>query len=154
MNDTLTSQFDMHTRLYNNVLKNIEEEESYTSFNNSNNVKWLAGHLVSTRLLFANISGISEDSNFIIFGKGFDSSLNYPTLDIIKSKWNEIAEPVSNGLKNLSPEELKGKGLFQTPIGEDNLKNFIEFVLHHEAYHIGQIGILRKQLGKESMKYD
>ena len=54
----------------------------------------------------------------------------------------------------LSPDELKGKGIFQTPIGDDNMKNFIDFVLHHEAYHIGQIGFIRKQLGKESMKYD
>jgi uncharacterized damage-inducible protein DinB len=153
MNDKITLQFDMHTRLFNNVLQDIEEEESYSRFNNSNNVKWLAGHLVSTRLLFANFSGISDDGNFKMFGKGFDSSLNYPTLENIKSKWNEIAEPISKGLKNLSQDELKGKGLFPTPIGDDNMKNFIEFVLHHEAYHLGQIGILRKQLGKESMKY-
>jgi len=153
MNDTITLQFDLHTRLFNNVLQNIEEEESYKSFNNSNNVKWLAGHLVASRFMFSNFSGLTDDGNFKMFGKGFDSSLNYPTLENIKSKWNEIAEPISKGLKNLSPEELKSKGLFQTPIGDDNLKNFIDFVLHHEAYHIGQIGFLRKQLGKESMKH-
>ncbi len=153
MNENITLQFDLHTRLFNNVLQGIEEEESYKRFNNSNNVKWLAGHLVSTRLLFANFSGLSDDDSFKMFGKGFDSSLNYPSLEQIKSKWNEIAPPISKRFKNLSPDDLKGKGIFQTPIGDDNMKNFIEFVLHHEAYHIGQIGFLRKQLGKESMKY-
>jgi uncharacterized damage-inducible protein DinB len=104
--------------------------------------------------LFANLSGLSDDDRFKIFVKGFDSSLNYPSLEQVKSKWNEIAPAISKGLKNLSPDELKGKGIFQTPIGDDNMKNFIDFVLHHEAYHIGQIGFIRKQLGKESMKYD
>ena len=154
MNDNITSQFDLHTRLFNNVLQGIGEEESYNRFNNSNNIKWLAGHLVSTRLLFANLSGLSDDDRFKMFGKGFDRSLDYPSLEQIKSKWNEIAPSISNGLKNLSPDDLKGKGLFETPIGDDNMKNFIDFVLHHEAYHIGQIGFIRKQLGKESMKYD
>ena len=153
MSDSITLQFDLHTRLFNNVLQGIEENESYNRFNNSNNIKWLAGHLVSTRLLFANFSRLSDDGRFKMFGKGFDSSLDYPTLEIIKSKWNEIAPTISKGLKNLSPDELKEKGVFQTPIGDDNMKNFIEFVIHHEAYHIGQLGILRKQLGKESMKY-
>jgi uncharacterized damage-inducible protein DinB len=154
MNDNIALQFDMHTRLFNNVLQDIGEEESYNRFNNSNNVKWLAGHLVSARYMFAGFSGLSDDDGFKMFGKGFDSSLDYPSLEQIKSKWNEIAPSISNGLKNLSPDDLKGKGLFQTPIGDDNLKNFIEFVLHHEAYHIGQIGFIRKQLGKEPMKYD
>jgi len=35
-----------------------------------------------------------------------------------------------------------------------NMNGFLAFLMHHEAYHIGQPGILRKYLGKEAMKYN
>jgi uncharacterized damage-inducible protein DinB len=29
----------------------------------------------------------------------------------------------------------------------------VAFLMHHEAYHIGQMAMLRKQLGRGAMKY-
>ena len=40
------------------------------------------------------------------------------------------------------------------PFGDKTMKGFLAFLMHHEAYHIGQMGILRKYLGNEAMKYD
>ena len=35
----------------------------------------------------------------------------------------------------------------------DTFGGFPAFLLHHEAYHLGRMGILRKYLGKDAMRY-
>ena len=47
---TLAAQFDLHTRLFNNVLDGITDAETQERARDTvNHVKWLAGHLTSTR---------------------------------------------------------------------------------------------------------
>jgi hypothetical protein len=147
-------QFDFHTRLFNNALKDISENEANEKMEHKvNNIKWLAGHLVGTRLLLKDYAGIKEDERFSVFGKGFDPAVEYPTLGDIKSKWNEIAMPLSIALNNMTENHLDADGPSWLPVDERSIRGFLAFVMHHEAYHLGQIGILRRQIGKEPMGY-
>ncbi len=54
MNDQIKSikvQFDLHTRLYNNVLRDISDQDADSRLSETvNHIKWLAGHLMSTRM--------------------------------------------------------------------------------------------------------
>jgi uncharacterized damage-inducible protein DinB len=155
MSNTIASQFDLHTRLFNNVLDDITDSESDKRANeNVNHIKWLAGHLVNTRLMMKDMAGLEADPKFAVFEGKLDSSIKYPTLDVIKTKWNEIAGKLSTGLKNLPEQVLNGPAPTKTPIGGDTMHDFLGFLMHHEAYHIGQLGIMRKTVGKEAMKYN
>jgi uncharacterized damage-inducible protein DinB len=154
MSTTFTIQFDFHTRLFNNALKDISENEAnHEMYLKVNNIKWLAGHLVGIRLLLREYAGIKDDERFSVFGRRYDPGTEYPSLDEIRSKWNDIAFPLSIALKNLSESDLDSKGPSWLPVDERSVRGFIAYLMHHEAYHLGQIGILRRQIGKEPVSY-
>jgi uncharacterized damage-inducible protein DinB len=60
------------------------------------------------------------------------------------------------GLSNLSEEILNKEvpsPIAQSGIFDSTIRDLWTFFNYHQAYHIGQIGLLRKGLGKETMKY-
>lgn len=150
-------QFDLQTRLFNNVLEEVTDLESDNQLNDKvNHLKWLAGHLTNTRLSMYQIGGFEEDKSFDEFfahGKAIDKNLNYPTIASIIEKWNEISPKLSNGFKNLPEEMLDSEAPVNVPIADNSMRSFLGFLMHHEAYHLGQMGILRKYIGKEAMSY-
>jgi uncharacterized damage-inducible protein DinB len=53
----------------------------------------------------------------------------------------------------MNESKLQEKVRFKFPI-EDNTKfGALTFMVQHETYHIGQLGILRRALGLPAMKY-
>ncbi|MDX1429486.1 MAG: DinB family protein [Rhodothermales bacterium] len=153
----IIAQFDLHTRLFNNVLDGISESEANTVLHpGTNNIKWLAGHLTSSRFGLKNLAGLDlKDPHAELFGHGhgFRPDREYPTIDEIRSLWESISDPISAGLSRLPEETLNGPAPTRVPIGDDTFEGMLAFLLHHEAYHIGQIGLLRRQLGKKPMAY-
>lgn len=156
---SLKAQFDLHTRLYSNALSGISETESTQRENDYvNNIKFIAGHLLNTRVGFlTQLTGGQPDGSYADqFGRGvkLDPSANYPSLDQITSRWRETADGISQGLANLPAEALAAPAPVQTPIGDETMRGLFSFLLSHEAYHIGQLGLLRKMIGKEPMSYN
>jgi uncharacterized damage-inducible protein DinB len=151
---TITAQFDLHTRLYRNVITGIADQAAATPAGpNSNHLKFLAGHLVYTRLMMKDFAGLPGDDRFAQFDKNMDPKADYLPMRDILAKWDEIADPISKAVAALPAQALAGNGPFPTPCGP-SMEDFLSFLMHHEAYHIGQMGILRKIAGAEAMKYD
>ena len=48
---------------------------------------------------------------------------------------------------------LNEKSKDKFPIDDESVLGGISFLVGHEAYHIGQLSILRKFFGLEAMKY-
>jgi hypothetical protein len=161
----LLAQYDLHNLLFNNVIAGISDDEAGKCIADPmNSVKWLAGHLVWAQLNLANISGVQ-----VIVPWGYQfmskegateadynaSKTEVPTLETIKTKWNEISSAIRTGLENLPEEALSSTIQVPHPIlpFDNTLSGLWAFINHHQAYTIGQIGILRRGLGKEAMKY-
>lgn len=150
---TITAQFDLHNRLFNNVLAGISDSDAGTQAHSSaNHIQFLAGHLVYTRLMMKDLAGIAADDRFAQFDKNMDPALAYLPLSEIVAKWNEMAPKLSEALKHLPAEALSGPGPFPSPMGA-SLEDCLGFLMHHEAYHLGQLGILRKMAGQDAMGY-
>ncbi len=154
---TVKTQFDLHTKLFNNVLSEISDEQADIRADEKiNHIKWLAGHITAARMGLGKFGGLDEDKSFDEFfghGKSIDTTLNYPSLKEIQNKWNAISERISEGLANLPSDILRSKAPIQVPVSDPSMEGFLGFMMHHEAYHIGQMGILRKFTGKEAMSY-
>ncbi len=154
---TVKTQFDLHTRLFNNVLSEITDDQADSRANDKiNHLKWLAGHVTSARMGLGKFGGLDEDKSmeeFFGHGKGIDPSKNYPSLKEIQEKWNFISDKISTGLENIPTEVLSSDAPVQVPVSDPSMEGFLGFMMHHEAYHIGQMGILRKFMGKEAMSY-
>ena len=154
---TIKDQFDLHTKLFINVLENITNNHTDTQLNEHvNHLKWLAGHVTNVRLSFLKLTGLPEDNSldeYFAHGAKIDSNLKYPTIETIVSKWKDVSEKVSGGLMHIPAEVLASPSPINVPFGDKTMKGFLGFLMHHEAYHIGQMGILRKYLGNEAMSY-
>jgi uncharacterized damage-inducible protein DinB len=94
------------------------------------------------------------DELFAVMGQSeAKGDITYPRIEEIIREWNNLYLPVREGLKTLTAEQLCSKP--PTPFDEvsDSLGELWAFVSHHKAYHIGQIGILRRAMGKAAMNY-
>ncbi len=64
MNNVLLTQFDLHQRLYNNVLDGFTDEETNQRLHDDqkiNQVKYLAGHLLNSQYGLAMIAGLNPE---------------------------------------------------------------------------------------------
>ena len=149
--------FELQTRLFKNVLSDINEKNSQERLRgNTNHIAWLTGHIVSSRHAVVNLLGGKLDYKFddlFAQGKGIDDT-KYPNLNDLKSAWESCSTDLLNKLDKLKEEALKEEAPFKVPIGNGSMRSLITFFAHHEAYHIGQLGILRKYFGSDAMKYN
>lgn len=152
----LVSQFNLQTRLFNNVTVGVNDDHSHVQMNNNtNHIAWLTGHTVSTRYMLANVLGLRVQEPFPTYfenGRGIDKNVKYPSMGELTKDWTTISEKIEPVLKNLSEEALDNTAPFSVPTG-NTLGDFISFLMHHEAYTIGQLGISRRYVGLDAMKY-
>lgn len=154
----LLAQYDLHNTLFNNVLVDISEEEADTRLAPGiNNVKWLAGHLVWAQRGLAGMIGVPFDIEWLgHFDRQADKKpgdeIKVPSMGEIKQAWEKYAPLIRECLEKLSDGALAAPMEFPLPAFRTQ-EGFWTFINHHQAYTIGQIGILRRALGKEAMKY-
>jgi hypothetical protein len=153
----LAGQFDLQTRLFQNVVDQVTDGISTTRLNgNTNHLAWLVGHTVSTRFMLAKVLRMELQEPFpALFenGKGLDASAQYPSMAELTKDWASVSEAVSAAIKAL-PAEALGMVMPQPVPNGNTLGDFLAFIIHHEAYTIGQMGISRRFHGLEAMKYN
>jgi uncharacterized damage-inducible protein DinB len=154
----LKAQFDLHTRLFNNALEGINDADANTRKSEQvNHMKWVAGHLLNTRVdSMTRMTGGEPDLSYgPQFGRGnsLDPNATYPAIEELTAKWNAVSGAVSEGFNGIPEEVLSSMAPAGAPIADPTMRGLLAFLVSHEAYHIGQLSILRKMLGKEAMSY-
>lgn len=118
MEKLLLAQFDLHHRLYNNVLDGFTDEKTNQRLHgdtNMNHVKYLAGHILNSQYgiaLLANASSIEPKWNDLFAGAGRSEpkdNFDYPSIDTIKAKWNAIFRPIRSAIDDIASELLDQK---------------------------------------------
>lgn len=144
--------FQMQTVFFQRALEDIQEEDAALRLTEETNpINWLTGHIVSCRYMLANMIGLQVAEPFPdLFGKlkGFDPDAEYPSLVNLQRHWPEISSQLLEQLKALSPEALQKEAF------GGKLLDIILFFAYHEAYHIGQLGLLRKGLGYPALQHN
>lgn len=162
MKKQLLTQFKMHHRLYNNVLDGFSDEETNRRLHddkNINHVKYLAGHLLNSQYGLAQIAGLNPEVKwnhlFAVMGQSkAKDDYPYPDIEEIKAEWNTMHEQIREGLSRLTAEDLNETPPAPFDRVAESTGELWAFLNHHIAYHIGQIGILRRGFGKPPMSYD
>ncbi|MTI87679.1 MAG: DinB family protein [Balneolaceae bacterium] len=159
MKKPLLYQFDLHQQLYNNVLDGFTDVESNRRLHkNMNHVKYLAGHILNSQYGLGILAGADLDIKwhdmFAVMGQSkAKDDFPYPTIEEIRAEWNTIYPPLRKQLDDLSPKNLNSKPPEPFDQIGDSVAEVWTFINHHTAYHLGQIGILRRGFDKEPMKY-
>jgi uncharacterized damage-inducible protein DinB len=153
----LILQYDLHSRLYNNVFEGISDEESEIRPNEHvNHMKYLGGHLASLRYNLLKFGGEQVENPFgrmFTHNTPLDPDMDYPVLKDILELWNEASPKLRLILTNMGEDILNSPAYFKPPIADQSTEGLMAFLMHHEAYHIGQLSILRKYIGKEALRF-
>lgn len=151
--------YKIHTQLFNNVLEGINEIDAKHRVNGkTNHIVWMAGNMVNARYWLAKVLGLAEeDPHESLFkdAKALDENYPYPTLELLLQHWHKISSPLFVKLCQMNDEELLQPCVLgmETSFIEENNLNAIGMCIDREEYLMGQLGLMRRILGYDSMKY-
>jgi hypothetical protein len=156
--ETFIEIFDYHTKMFQNALDGISDKDAQNRLGTkANHIAWIAGSLVYQRQYIANAAGIDvkqTSENLFENNKGIQDNVTYPSLEEFKDDWNKISPLLKNVLTNMSEEELNGPDPYKMPGANYTFfDTAVVFSINRESYCIGQIGLYRRLLGYEAMKY-
>jgi uncharacterized damage-inducible protein DinB len=77
----------------------------------------------------------------------------WPTLDEIRTAWLAVSAHLQRLLGRLTEADLSEPNVHRFPLGDSTRLGLIAFLAQHDSYHLGQVGFLRRQLGKGAMSY-
>ena len=157
--DGLIQLYDLHSGFFRNVLAGVSDEDAHNRLGTgANHFAWIAGSLVAMRFDLAKVMGKEPVQTagelFRDMQGGIKDGATYPQLTEYLNDWETVTPILKELLQNLSPADLDGPEPFGMPGKDLKLSDAILFCIHREAYMIGQLGLLRRQLGYDTMKYE
>jgi len=147
--DTYAMLFQYNSYSINANTENITHEESLRDPGPGGNcINWVLGHIVSYRndileLLGAEPAIDKEKSEPYLRGTGPLEGAAAVDSDELLSLLKKSQEVLDGRLK-----EMKGDDL-DKPAGDKTVGARLAFLQFHETYHAGQLGVLRRILGKK-----
>ncbi|MCU7616937.1 DinB family protein [Chryseobacterium sp. PBS4-4] len=158
--DIIIPAFRGHSQNFVMVLDGISEEDALKRIEGrTNHIIWMVGNFLDMRDAMGNVLGIEDEFEFKEYfsqGKALDESFKYPTLQQLKDSFHKISPLVYQKLLEVSDEDLEKAfpmGMNIDFFPEDVL-NFVGMCIGREDYLSGQVGLMRRILGYEGMKYD
>jgi uncharacterized damage-inducible protein DinB len=153
MNAHLRSIAEMNTFWFLNSLDGVSEEQAWRrTADNANSLGFVALHVADARYFFAKTAGLELPNPLQQYTKGIhtiDEMKEHPTLDQIRDAWNTLAAELHDYIAMVDVErELAHR----FPSEDKTVGGFLLFAIHHDAYHIGQLSMLRKTLGLSATK--
>jgi hypothetical protein len=144
---------DIVDNLYAKALHGLDATElTRAPTENSNPMVWMAGHLAQSRVRLARLLGVERDvpwPSLFLRGSPPPESEGYPALAEIRREWETAGSALRSRLRTMTDEELYGELQVKIPSTDGTLEGAIVFALFHEGYHVGQMGYVRRTLGKE-----
>lgn len=137
-------------------VEGITHEESLAQPPQGNCLNWVVGHLTAVYNNFLPLLGqepVRDKAALARYDRGSapvrDAHDATPLAELLAA-WSEAADRVDAGLAALSPDVLDRPAPF-SPSGDPNetVGTLVSTVLFHQAYHAGQLGLLRRVAGKE-----
>jgi uncharacterized damage-inducible protein DinB len=83
-----------------------------------------------------------------------DDVTDLPTLEELRAAWTVVASHLDVELQAASASQLQEPSPQRFPVDDPSVAAGLAFLVHHESYHLGQIGLLRRQLGYGAMSYE
>lgn len=161
--EAMLGLYDYHTKLFPNALAGVSDKDAQDRLGTkANHIAWIAGSVVYQRQVLANAIGIEvKQTSEALFKagkaeghKGIQDQVAYPSLDEYRTDWEKISSVLKKGLVDISEEQLNGPDPFEMPGGDYTFFDTFTFCIDRESYCIGQIGLYRRLLGYDAMKWD
>lgn len=117
----------------------------------SNPMIWLWGHLTNTRCGLLRMLGVEHPLfHAELFGLGSEilSDDAYPSAEEIQKAWDDVTAKLHARFASITSDELSQTAPRQFRVADTTLRGVVWFMAWHEGTHCGQMGYLKKWLGK------
>jgi len=153
----LAAQVALQSKLFLNCLDGVSEEAALVRpGDTANHMAFIAAHLVDTRHWLARAVGVGAENPFaerLAGARTLDDVKDCPSLAESREAWRALAEPLAERLAAVEGSFLDQPSPTRFPIADKSLVGTVAFLVHHEAYHIGQLALLRRFVGSPAMSY-
>ena len=152
MSKPLIESYKFTDWIMNLVLDDMSDEDARKRARGGDgaSINWIVGHLLSYRIDAIALLGEPYDNPFKeIFGnEASGDGTQYPPISELKDEWPKIATHLERMLDRSTDEMLTAPmpGADGTH-GEKTVLDTLIFFSWHETYHMGSMGMLRKELG-------
>jgi uncharacterized damage-inducible protein DinB len=153
----LRAILELNTDLLLNCLDGLSDEEARQRLEGGGNtIAFLAAHLTDTRHFLANRLGhplANPLSRYLAEASSIEDIVEWPTLAEQREWWRAVSRHLCDVVGGRTAEELSRPNVHRFPMRDATELGLIAFLVQHDSYHIGQMGFLRRQLGKPAMAY-
>lgn len=153
----LTELLRLNTLLFRNCLAGLSDEASRRRPTpTTNHAAWIAAHVADSRFFLLKVLGAEQPSPmepYIGSATRLDDVQEWPTMAETQAAWTHAGHALRERLATMTGAELDAAcdPPFLGP-GVSRLSG-LSFLAQHEAYHIGQLSLLRTWVGLPAMKY-
>ena len=147
----VAEQLRITTNLFTKAMTGVSPEDAWRRpADRSNPLLWMAGHVTQFRCRLLGLLGVQHAYRW---GATFDTGSkiaspdSYPTPAEIIEEWDELSRLLMERLATLTDAELDAVPRSRVPSTDGTVRGIIGFFSLHEAYHVGQMGYVRKWLG-------
>lgn len=147
----------LNTDLLPNALADVSEDEARQRPGGVNPIAFLAAHVLDARHFLAGMLGPplpNPIGEALADARSADDVTDLPNLADVRREWRAVSAQLEARLAAASPADLAAPSPQAFPVDDPSLGAGIGFLLQHESYHLGQIALLRRQLGHGPMRYD
>lgn len=116
----------------------------------TNSLVWIAGHLLQSRARLRKLAGEKIEVPWPeLFGPDglLADPTGYPAAAELLASWRETTDALIRRLDTLDDDVLMAPPRLRVPSHDHTLLGAIAFAAYHEAYHVGQLGYVRRWHG-------
>jgi uncharacterized damage-inducible protein DinB len=148
---------DLNTRLIKNCFDGVDDKLANKRINEMTNpMAFISLHALEARYFLARMLGAKVHNPYKELtrnAKTYEDLKKIPPVNEMLDYWKEVGNVLLDTLRNVDESKLGEKVRLKFPIEDDTKFGTLTFMVQHETYHVGQLGILRRVLGLPPMKY-
>jgi uncharacterized damage-inducible protein DinB len=149
---SLALQFEFSARALGLNVDGISDEEAAARPpGGTNSVNWVVGHVVAYRQRVLSLLGAEPtwpDERIDLYNRGTSGDLPAEAtlpLSRLTEELRATTAVIVERLNRLSPDALAAPSSTNP---RSTLEQQLGFLAFHESYHVGQVGVLRRLIGK------
>jgi uncharacterized damage-inducible protein DinB len=151
----LVTIFNVNNVLITRALDGLREDElRRRPSDHSNSMFWLLGHIVHTRGGLLRLLGEDYRTGWgDVFRRGASEldRQEYPALSSIERVREDVIGRVRARLGSVEDDQLTKPAPTSPAPNIKTVRDLIAFLAMHEAYHVGQLGFIRKLMGHSAI---
>lgn len=131
-------------------LAKLKEEDARqrVQHNQGPSIAWAVGHLLDHRTKMLLLLGVLKENPYTerFTATGATDGSGYPDLADFQRQWDMVAAELNAALE-AATEETLAQVVEKGPHGEKTVLDQLVFLTWHDAYHMGGVGRIQRELG-------